>query len=165
MTASGWRAGSLGRSNVAPRDRPQFEAIALTPDGVVVWHHMQTAKETIPLATFRRDYTPTWQLPGPVPDHKISPGQVYTIQERPDDEFVKKHMGGPMRDRLIHGMLRPAFSHIRSKNLKVRRVQYDHTSCEDLDTKTLVIIPVEWIAIWGVIYSSLWDHLESEWGL
>ena len=56
--------------------------------------------------------------------------------------------------------------HIRSKKLMVRRIQNNFASCEVLgESRSLVIVPVEWIDRWGCVYNSLWDHLEGDWSL
>ncbi len=203
MTTSGWRPGDLGRSKIATDIRPQFEALSADKAGVILWHHMRETPDVVPVATFRRDYTPDWKLATAVPEHQVQRGHVYSMdRDLPcaQETVVFRRQSGdlnimPMNPRAWRGERDAALTHvgapnpalitirgsqgndqaewerktalyIRSKQLKVRRVQHNFASCEVLgDVKSLVIIPVEWIDRWGHIYNLLWDHLESDWSL
>lgn len=192
MTASGWRPGDLGRSKVASEVRPQFEAISAGKDGVVLWHHMRSEPDVVPVATFRRDYTPDWKLATAVPLHRVHSGLVYSMDSelpctrdtmmtygRGQDVTIRLNPltreGAPNPNILVtRGFQTPDQTdwerktglHIRGRRLKIRRVQHNFVSCDVLgDLPSLVIIPVEWVERWGCIYNSLWDHLESDWSL
>lgn len=158
---SGWLPGDLGRSRLDPNDCPRFEAIRATKDGVVIWYHLETRFQIVPVRTFRRDYVNTWVIAKAIPPTIVAPGLIFSIKSAtaPDSTLslwlLDKHLAPSLL------MSPQTLQCIQGRDLKVRQVKQNYSSCEVLGKSTLVLLPSIHLEQYGTLRVTLWDHLDT----
>jgi hypothetical protein len=170
---SGWLPGDLGRSRLDPNHCPRFEAIRATREGVVVWYHLQVKPEVIPVATFRKDYLNTWIISKAVPSTGVAPGLIFTIKGDASPSLQRTEWAiSPILGLALTienestralDLNQETLQCIRGRDLKVRRVRQNYSSCEILGKSTLVLLPSVYLEQNGTLRVTLWNHLEGEW--
>lgn len=159
-----WTKGDLGRFQAEDKHRPRFEFLGGTTDRqrAVVWYGGDTKPTALSIDTLKNSCVSWWEItivPPSTPSW-IKPGANFVIQDQRASKVTQAIIKGTaLQNSYID-------SHIQNVNvqghvLTIRRRQFNYLSCLDMETKVLVMVPIQLVTDFGMQYRTFWDRVDD----
>lgn len=154
--AEKWKIGDLGRFLIEDPKRPRFEVLGAKPEkGVAVWYGGNPKPVWIPEDVFRSKCVSFWNI-------EVVPPLLPWIARKGRFQINDERAAKVTQAVITDGYFRKISQvDVQGHTLTIRNMRFDHASCMDEDTNTLVMVPLKIIAQFGVQIVSKWDRLQN----